>query len=109
MHKERETEREGGVERQGERERETDRLCVCACVTFATLQLTFFSPVLPMPRLAPIALDLLLFRQYVRRVASSVRTRGPVLVHCSAGVGRSGTFIVIDRIMKRLEVRGRNG
>ena len=49
--------------------------------------------------------DLLLFRQAVRSLVTNDDV--PLVIHCSAGVGRTGTFIGVDRcIMQCLDMGG---
>ncbi|XP_076577839.1 receptor-type tyrosine-protein phosphatase O isoform X1 [Chaetodon auriga] len=44
--------------------------------------------------------SILQFVHIVRQQAN--RTKDPVIVHCSAGVGRTGTFIALDRLMQHI-------
>ncbi|KAL4659361.1 receptor-type tyrosine-protein phosphatase O [Arapaima gigas] len=44
--------------------------------------------------------SILQFVYMVRQQA--VKSRGPIIVHCSAGVGRTGTFIALDRLMQHI-------
>ncbi|XP_060827194.1 tyrosine-protein phosphatase Lar isoform X7 [Bombus pascuorum] len=44
------------------------------------------------------------FLQFLRRVRSlNPPESGPLIVHCSAGVGRTGCFIVIDSMLERIK------
>lgn len=44
------------------------------------------------------------FLQFLRRVRNSNPVdAGPLIVHCSAGVGRTGCFIVIDSMIERMK------
>ncbi|XP_039261169.2 receptor-type tyrosine-protein phosphatase epsilon-like isoform X3 [Styela clava] len=49
--------------------------------------------------------ELLLFRR--RIIAANPPHSGPIVVHCSAGVGRTGTYILIDASMEELRAEGK--
>ena len=41
--------------------------------------------------------------EFIRRVRHSYKSDKPILVHCGAGVGRTGTYITLDSMLERMK------
>ncbi|XP_074599134.1 protein tyrosine phosphatase non-receptor type corkscrew isoform X2 [Brevipalpus obovatus] len=46
------------------------------------------------------------FLHEVNMRQESIKESGPIVVHCSAGIGRTGTFIIIDMIIDQIKKQG---
>ncbi|XP_069506725.1 tyrosine-protein phosphatase non-receptor type 6 isoform X2 [Ambystoma mexicanum] len=46
------------------------------------------------------------FLDDINRVQEGFPNAGPIIVHCSAGIGRTGTIIVIDMLMDMINTKG---
>ena len=79
--------------------------CVKGMPSRTVIQLQYL--VWPDKSVPEVVWSLLAFHRRVRSLFDSVSlNNGPLLVHCSAGVGRTGTFIALDMLLDQADKSG---
>ena len=74
-----------------------------------TRSVTHFQYTLWLDRATPDPAHLLALRSEIRERFPIATTTTPIVVHCSAGVGRTGVFIVLDTVLAAIEAGEFNG
>ncbi|XP_013882224.1 receptor-type tyrosine-protein phosphatase beta [Austrofundulus limnaeus] len=81
------------------------RICSEEQLSFSRLVRQFHYTVWPDHGVPENTRSLIQFVRTVRDYINRTPGSGPTVVHCSAGVGRTGTFIVLDRVLQQLDNR----
>uniref|UniRef100_A0A8C6VPX7 protein-tyrosine-phosphatase n=1 Tax=Nothobranchius furzeri TaxID=105023 RepID=A0A8C6VPX7_NOTFU len=81
------------------------RICSEEQLSFSRLVRQFHYTVWPDHGVPESTQSLVQFVRTVRDYINRSPGSGPTVVHCSAGVGRTGTFIVLDRLLQLLNTR----
>ncbi|XP_061578272.1 receptor-type tyrosine-protein phosphatase beta-like isoform X2 [Cololabis saira] len=81
------------------------RICSEEQLSFTRLVRQFHYTVWPDHGVPETTHSLIQFVRTVRDYVNRTPGSGPTVVHCSAGVGRTGTFIVLDRVLQQLDTR----
>uniref|UniRef100_A0A3B4XEA2 protein-tyrosine-phosphatase n=1 Tax=Seriola lalandi dorsalis TaxID=1841481 RepID=A0A3B4XEA2_SERLL len=76
---------------------------ICSQLSFTRLVRQFHYTVWPDHGVPETTHSLIQFVRTVRDYVNRTPGSGPTVVHCSAGVGRTGTFIVLDRVLQQLD------
>ncbi|KAM9351705.1 receptor-type tyrosine-protein phosphatase beta [Symphorus nematophorus] len=80
-------------------------ICSEEQLTFSRLVRQFHYTVWPDHGVPETTQSLIQFVRTVRDYVNRSPGSGPTVVHCSAGVGRTGTFIVLDRVLQQLDTK----
>uniref|UniRef100_A0A667ZM29 protein-tyrosine-phosphatase n=1 Tax=Myripristis murdjan TaxID=586833 RepID=A0A667ZM29_9TELE len=76
---------------------------ICSQLNYSRLVRQFHYTVWPDHGVPETTQSLIQFVRTVRDYINRTPGSGPTVAHCSAGVGRTGTFIVLDRVLQQLD------